>query len=903
LALSVGTRLGSYEILSLLGSGGMGEVYRASDGKLDRDVAIKILPQALATDPDRVIRFEREARTLAALNHSNIAQIYGVEDAQGVPALVMELVEGPTLADRIARGTIPIDEALPIARQIAEALEAAHEQGIIHRDLKPANIKVREDGTVKVLDFGLAKALDPAIGLETNAAISPTISIHATQAGIILGTAAYMAPEQARGKTVDRRADIWAFGVVLFEMLTGKRAFEGDDISITLASVLKSEPDWGALQEVTPRALRHLLLRCLSKDPKYRLQAIGDARIEIDELLSGTSEPPLRAETTSPTLRWRRRFVGAVLVGVIATATGVIGWVIKSRTVVQPWVSRLTVSPASTAALSVNGLGRDVAMTPDGLRLVYVGANATTLFERQLDQLEPTPLAHGAALRDLFVSPDGQWVGFFDGPTTLKKVAISGGPAVPVTDIIGNERGATWAAADTIIVATALGGLQRISADGGARTVLMRPDLARGEGSYVWPELMPDGHSLLYTVLTAGGLDAASVALLDLRSGRVTVLLKGGSHAHYVPSGHLVYAAAGAMRAVRFDATRMQVVGPSIVVEPQVITSGTGAMDAGLSRDGTLVYVKGAGSSAPRTLVWVDRQGHETPVGAPARAYGQPRISPDGTRIAVSGGDRNIWIWDLARANLARLTADPTDGNIGWTNPAWTPDSRQVVFSANRLGAFGLFIQAADSTGAARQLTESPAFQAATGFSPDGKHVIIASGSKGRWDVMAAQLDAPHDVRPILQKPYNETNGMLSQDGRWLAYEATDSGTSEVYVRPFPAVEAGRWPVSTRGGTQPLWARSGQELFYIAPDGALMGVSVTPGPRWTASAPTKVLEGHYFVGSGLVGGNPPRNYDVTADGQRFLMMKTAGGDASDAPPQIVVVQHFDEELKRLLPTK
>jgi WD40 repeat protein len=359
------------------------------------------------------------------------------------------------------------------------------------------------------------------------------------------------------------------------------------------------------------------------------------------------------------------------------------------------------------------------------------------------------------------------------------------------------------------------------------------------------------------------------------------------------------------MRATRFDATRMQVVGPSIAVGPQVLTSGNGAMDAALARDGTLVYVKGAGSSVPRTLVWVDRQGHETPVGAQPRRYLQPRISPDGTRIAVAVSDQdgNIWIWDLARATLTRLTAEPTDGNRAWTNPAWTPDSRQVVFSANRLGAFGLFIQAADGTGAPKQLTESPAFQGPTGFSPDGKQVIFAASAKGHWDVMAVQLDAPHDVRPILREPYNETNGMLSQDGRWLAYEANDSGTSEVYVRPFPAVEAGRWPVSTHGGTQPLWARSGQELFYVAPDGALMSVSVTPGPRWTASAPTKLLEGHYFVGSGLVGGNPPRHYDVTADGQRFLMMKTVGGDASDAPPQIVVVQHFDEELKRLVPVK
>jgi len=554
-SLAPGSRLGPYDILAAIGAGGMGEVYSAHDRKLDRDVAIKILPEALAADPERIARFEREAKTLAALNQPHIAHIYGLEESNGVRALVMELVEGSTLADRIAQGPIPVDEALPIAKQIAEALEAAHEQGIIHRDLKPANIKVRADGTVKVLDFGLAKAFDPSASSGAGATMSPTLSLHATQAGIILGTAAYMAPEQARGKAVDRRADIWAFGCVLYEMLTGRRAFEGDDVSTILAAVLKTDPDWQLLPPGTPPGLRRLLVRCLHKDVKDRLQAIGDARIEIRDLVSGTPETP----TTSPTMParslWRRAIPLAAVALIAATLTGAIVWFAGRSTFAKPRLSRLHITPPSAAALSLNSVGRDVAITPDGSRIVYVGANGTTLFVRPLDRLGPISLARGEALRDPFVSPDGQWVGFFDGPQTLKKVAITGGPAVLVAPLDANERGATWAPDGTIIFATlsATTGLQRISADGGEPAVLTRPDRARGEANHWWPEILPGGQAVLYTVMAAtGGLDAASIAVLDVRSGRSTIVLRGGSGAQYAPSGQLVYGAAGALRAVGF---------------------------------------------------------------------------------------------------------------------------------------------------------------------------------------------------------------------------------------------------------------------------------------------------------------------------------------------------------------
>ena len=900
MTLSAGTRLGPYEILSLVGSGGMGEVYRARDPKLKRDVAIKVLPDSLARDPERLARFEREAHLLAALNHPHIAHIHGIEDSSGEPALVMELVEGPTLADRIAQGPIPLDEALPIARQIADALEAAHEQGIVHRDLKPANIKVRDDGTVKVLDFGLAKAFDPGGSSAAGATISPTLSIHATQAGIILGTAAYMAPEQARGKSVDKRADIWAFGCVLYEMLTGRRPFDGDDISITLAAVLKADPDWQALPLVTPAAVRRLLTRCLRKDPKDRLQAIGDARIEIGELLSGVMEPVTMTSIVDAPW-WRRVAIPAAAALAMSLATAAIVWFAVQSTIARPRVSRFVIAPPTDAAFSMSVTSRDVAMTPDGSRLLYVGANGTTLFVRPLDQLEATPLVRGSALHDPFVSPDGQWVGFFDGLQTLKKVAITGGPALFVTnELVDLANGATWMADGTIIFADADFGLKRISADG-RPAVLTRPDPTRGEARHVWPERLPGGQAVLFTVTpTTGGSDAASIAVLDVRSGRLTILLRGGTHAQYSPSGHLVYAAAGTLRAVPFDLSRLTVVGPSSLVVPQARTTAGGGVDAGLAADGTLVYVAGGSlNGLARTLVWVDRQGRETPIGAQPHSYFFPRLSPDGSRIAVQVADQNIniWTWDLTGKTLQRVTSEGTD-----VTPVWTSDGRRVMFSSRRTGTFNLFSQAADGIGTAERLTENPSIQVASAVSPDGTRVILTQRSSptAGEDVMALRLDGTHQILPLVQTPFNERNGIVSPDGRWLAYEADDSGSFEIHVRPFPAVNSARWQVSTSGGTQPLWSASGQELFYIAPDGALMRVAVATGSAWTVGAPAKLLEGRYVTNQvGIF----QRNYDIAADGQRFLMIKAPGGDATGVPPQIVVVQHFDEELKRLVPAK
>jgi serine/threonine-protein kinase len=924
--LCAGTRLGPYEILSALGAGGMGEVYRARDTKLDRAVAIKILPEAFAADTERIARFQREARTLASLNHPNIAHIHGFEESNpsagsgqaAVRALVMELVEGEDLAQRIARGAVPIDEALPIAKQMADALEAAHEQGIIHRDLKPANIKVRPDGTVKVLDFGLAKAMEPASAQRASAGpadpwMSPTITTPAmTEAGMILGTAAYMSPEQARGKPVDKRADIWAFGCVLYEMLTGQRAFDGQGVSETLARVIEREPDWARLPVTLSPTLRTYIRSCLQKDPKQRVQAIGDVRLALEGAFETPASQRVEPAAAAP---WQR----VVLVGVAAAIgsgaiIGALVWsAMRQAEPSPPRISRLQVTPSGTSAVSISWNNRDLAITPDGSGVIYVGNRGTQLFVRALDAFAPVAVFTGQP-NGPFVSPDGQWIGFADGRGVLKKVPVTGGPAVTVARLdTAGPAGATWGTDDTIIVATAevATGLQRVAAAGGPLTVLTRPDRALGEADHFWPEMLPGGRAVLFTITAlTGSLEAAQVAVLDLQTGTRKILVRGGSHAHYVPSGpgspkrgereggHLVYAAAGALRAVPFDLARLETRGTPVAVVPDVVTTINGGVDAVVAGDGTLAYVPGSVAAAPRTLVWVDRQGRETAIPVPPRPYLLPALSRDGTRVMVFGNDQehDLRLWDFGRTTLTRLTLAPGIDGIG----VWTPDGRRVIFSSDRTGVRNLFWQAADGTGAVERLTESLDTQYPSAVSPDGRRLIFTEEApRTADDVMMMELDGTRRVTPLVQSPFNERNGSVSPDGHWLAYEANDSGRVEVYVRPFPDVSSGHWQVSTDGGTRPIWTRSGQELVYASSTGALMRVNVARGPSWAATTPTQVVkEGYYTIPQwwGL-------SYDISADGQRFLMLKEGGADGTSAPASIIVVQHWVEELKRLVPTK
>jgi eukaryotic-like serine/threonine-protein kinase len=897
--LSVGTRLGPYEILSALGAGGMGEVYRARDTKLDRAVAIKILPEAFAADTDRIARFQREAKTLASLNHPNIAHIHGLEESNGVGALVMELVEGEDLAQRIARGAIPVAEALPIAKQIAEALEAAHEQGIIHRDLKPANVKVRPDGTVKVLDFGLAKAIEPTGVASPSVSQSPTITTPAmTQAGMILGTAAYMSPEQARGRPVDKRADIWAFGCVLYEMLTGQRAFDGQGGSETLARVIEREPDWAKLPVTVAPALRTYIRRCLQKDPRQRVQAIGDVRLALEGAFE-TALPHMAAPAVAA--EWRRvALVGVAAIIASGAIIGTLVWVAMQPA--PPRVSRLQVTPSGTEALSINWNDRGLAITRDGSRLVYVGNQGTQIFVRALDALAPVAVFTGNP-RGLFVSPDGEWIGFVDGLSVLKKVAVTGGPAVTLATLdTAGPSGATWGSNDTIIVTTnsVTTGLQRIEATGGATTVLTRPDRARGEADHFWPEMLPGGNAVLFTITSlTGGLSAANVAVLDLQTGTRKILVRGGSHAHYVSSGHLVYLAAGTLQAVPFDPARLETRGTPVPIVRGVETTVNGGVLAVVAADGTLAYVPGSAAGTPRTLVWVDRHGQEKSIAAPPRPYLLPALSPDGAHVAVFANDqeRDLWLWDLGRTTLTRLTLTAGVDVV----QVWTPDSRRLIFTSERAGVRNLFWQVADGSGAAERLTESPNTQYPTAVSPDGRKLIFAEETpRTDTDVMMIELEGARRVTPLVQSPFTERNGIVSPDGRWLAYEANESGRFEVYVRPFPDVNSGRWQVSTNGGTRPIWARSGQELIYVSPSGALMRVGIArAGPSWATTTPTLLVKEGYFTIPIWWG----RSYDISPDGQRFLMIKEGGANGTGAPASIIVVQHWVEELKRLVPTK
>ena len=871
----------------------MGEVYRARDTRLKRDVALKVLPAAFAQDPDRLVRFQREAELLATVNHPNIAAVYGLEKADGLTGIVLELIEGGTLADLIGRGPVAISDALLIARKIADALEAAHEKGVIHRDLKPANVAFTDAGAVRVLDFGLAKAFDTAPAA-SGPSHSPTITSPAmTEMGVVLGTAAYMSPEQAKGRPADKRSDIWAFGCVLYEMLAGRRAFEGESVSETLAAVLTKEPDWTLLPSSTPPTVSAVLRACLQKDRKQRVRDIGDVSLALQGAFETAVQPAEARAVVAKPASWRRTIGWSAALLVAATAAGVAVWL--GMRPAQPHLFRTEVTTSGAMALLINGFNRDLAITPDGSRIVYRGR--AQLLVRALDRLEPTVLSGLGAPRGVFVSPDGQWVGYFDGNTLLKKVAITGGSPLTVCAVDGSgSRGATWGHDGTIIYATNRSniGLQRVSAAGGNATLLTKPDPALGEGDHLWPEFLPGGQAVLFTITPAtGGIDNAQIAVLDLQTGTYKVLLRGGSHAHYAQTGHLVYGAGGALRAVAFDLGRLEVIGTPVAVLEQVVTTSAGAVDMAIAANGTMVYVPGGIAGASGTLVWVDRMGREEPLSAPVRAYTYPRISPDGTRVAVDIRDRerHIWIWELARKTLTRLTFDSAADNY----PAWSPDSRRLIVASDRSRVTNLFWQLADGTGAVERLSESPNIQSSSAVTPDGTRIVFGEQTPATGeDLMLMSLRPPRRAQSLIQTMFNERNAELAPDGQWLAYESNESGREEVYVRPFPEVGAGRWQVSTGGGRTPLWSRNGKELFYLSPSNSIMGVQVEPGPLWRSSTPAQILQGQYFE----AGVGSPRTIDVAPDG-RFLVIKQ-GGDS--APQSLVVVQNWFEELKRRVPT-
>jgi serine/threonine-protein kinase len=896
LALTLGTRLGVYEVTTQIGAGGMGEVYRATDSNLKRSVAIKVLPASVAGDADRLARFQREAEVLAALNHPNIGAIYGLEKTPDCTALIMELVEGDDLSQRIARGPIPLDEALPIAKQITDALEAAHEQGIIHRDLKPANIKVRSDGTVKVLDFGLAKAMEPASAVSPGASRSPTITSPAmTEPGIILGTAAYMSPEQARGKPVDRRTDIWAFGCVLYEMLTARRAFAGDEISDTLAEILKREPDWTALPSDTPSSIMRLLRRCLHKDRARRLQHIGDARIEIEESISGT---PDKSIATRDIVARRRHIavVAAASAGSAALIGALVTWIALRPAPSSPEQPvQFEIVPPPTLGLAMRGSDRDIAISPDGRQIVYRAGGQAQLALRELDRREVNPLPGITNARVPFFSPDGQWIGFFE-EGTLKKVPIRGGTPVTLWESTDLPRGGSWGDDGHIVFATqASPGLLLISASGGSPTVLTTPDPVKGERNHWHPSVLPGGRGVLFTIVS-NDPSQAQIAVLDFNTRQQKTLVRGGSQPEYLQSGHLVYSAARTLRAVRFDIDRLELAGEPSVVVDDVWVGGTGASNYAVSRSGTLVHV--SNFDPPRSLVWVERTGRETPLGAPLRGYASPRLSPDGSRIAVAIRDRehDIHVYDLKREAWMRLASNPSVEDY----PIWTPDGKRIVFSSQRHAAHGLYAQAADGSGTVEQLTKGSIEQGPGWVAPDGSGVLGREFSaKTQHDIVWFPLrDSSSGAGAIperlLETRFIEVFPEVSPNGRYVAYQSNVSGRTEIYVRPFPSVRDGEWRVSNGGGTQPTWAKHGKELFYVDPSLALTAVPVdTSGSTFSFGNSEKLFE------LAAVPDPMTRDYDVAPDG-RFLMVRPEVRPGQ-APQGLVVVLNWIEELKAKLP--
>ena len=914
--LSAGLRVGPYEVVAPLGAGAMGEVYRARDTKLNRTVALKVLPERFALDPDRLARSTREAQLLATLNHPNIGAIYGLEESNGAPVLVLELVDGPTLADRVAHGPLSLEAALTIARQIAEAVEAAHEKGIIHRDLKPANIKIDRDGVVKVLDFGLAKVWDGALRSDAS---GPTLTATALGAGSILGTPAYMSPEQARGQPLDRRTDIWSFGCVLYEMLTGCRPFAGETISDTVAAILERKPDLTLLPAASPPPIRRLLRRCFVKDRARRLADMADARLDIDDALSGSETD---ASVPLSTSRTRERLAWASLVLLVGlTAAAMVAWATRPMPTSPPGTTRTILSVAPTGESSgANpleqrvGSGRRtrtaIALSPDGKTLVFgaIWGGSPQLYRRAMDQLGATPMSGTSGGSSPFFSPDGQWVGFL-AEGELRKVPLGGGPAVTLCKAAALF-GASWGDDATIVFATQRNGaLWRVSATGGTPEALTT--LQPGEYSHRLPHTLPGGRAVIFTILKGPtSWDDTQIVVRSFETGKQTVLVTGGSDGRYVSTGHLIYVRLGTLMAVPFDPVRLAVTGGATGVIDGVMQAAnrnlsymenTLAGQYTVSDTGALVYLTGgAVAAADRSLVWTDRRGTSQALPAPPRSYLNPRLSPDGQRVVVATSYiRQVWSFDIGRGALSPVTVDgESDHGV------FAPDGKRIIFRSGS-GEGNLYWKAADGSGPVERLTTSPRSQTPGSWSPDGTmHAFVEEGeSKGffQFDIWVLSI-GDRKTRAVIHSAANEITPEFSPDGRWLAYVSNESGRHEVYVQPYPG-PGERHLISTNGGEQPAWSANGRELFYVqggmyAPGGVptLMSVKIATAQAFLAGTPEAVFESPDLASAW------GRGYDVASDGRRFLLTLSKEATTSLPPAQMIFVQHWFEELKRLVPT-
>jgi serine/threonine protein kinase/roadblock/LC7 domain-containing protein len=899
--LSAGTKLGSYEILSQIGAGGMGEVYRARDTKLGRDVAIKVLPDNFAQDAERMARFQREAKVLASLDHPNIASIFGLEDSGNTRALVMQLAEGPTLADRIAQGPLPIDDALRIARQIADALEYAHEKGIIHRDLKPANIKVAPDDSVKILDFGLAKALESEAAF-SDISTSPTLSRLATQAGILLGTAAYMSPEQAKAKPVDRRADIWAFGCVLFEMLTGKKAFDGETVPETLGAIMRAEPDWAQLQPATPMRVRVLLQRCLQKDVRQRLQAMGDARISLEEVLSGAPEGT-SSPAVAPPIKQRRWLASGIAVALaLAAIVGVVVWNLKPSprsALAEPMRFEIPVPEKTSVAGTFQ-------LSPDGRKLAFAATGAggqSQIWVRSLETLEARPLDGTEGVNGApFWSPDSRFIAF-GAQGKLEKIEGSGGPALALCDAPAGVIGGAWSRGDKIIFGSTAG-VWEVAAVGGSASIIT-------DGASVYPSFLPDGRHFAYTRLSNYSAGSAAVYLGSVdtkpKDQRTTKLLDDFSTAQYVPSadstgGYLVFVrgatgvgAIGTLMAQPFDVRRLELAGEAVPLAEKITNLSFWA-----SSTNVLIYFTGAGRGATLgsiqgRLTWFDRDGKVLGTIGDPGIYRNLALSPDGKRVAFehadpqNSGNLNIWLYEFTRGIMTRFTFDSARDIA----PIWSPDGSLVVFASNRSGQWDLYRKASNLAGEAAMLFKSDGTEAPSSWSPDGRFLLYYNFISPSHLRMLPVGDTGADRKPVQveHSEFNQSYGRFSPDGRWIAYASDESGRDQIYVRPFNVSSAtgtsagnnppvtGKWMVSKDGGIAPLWRRDGKELFYLSLDGTAMSVEVSTSGIFQAGTPRPLFrtpEGVEF-------------WDVSTDGKRFLMAAPSAASPSSQPPFTVVL--------------
>ncbi len=912
--MEVGTILGHYKITSQIGEGGMGQVFRAEDTKLKRDVAIKVLPPQLAGDPERMARLEREAQLLAQLEHPNIAAIYGLEDLDGTRCLVMQLVEGQNLHERLDAGPLPVLDALLISVQIARALESAHEKGVVHRDLKPANIMVSDDGAVKLLDFGLAKAFSSGIsGSSLQVSASPTV-LEATQAGVILGTAGYMSPEQARGRSVDRRTDIWAFGCVLYEMLTAQRTFGGETATDVLGAIVHREPDWKSLPSDTPRRIRALLHRCLRKDMDRRIQAIGDARVSIEEYL----EDPAAADSIlddgkpqrAPWLTWAPwAAAGALAVALLATTF--------SGDAVAPDAPtlRLDMVIGVSDELRDRSLGTSLLISPDGTQIAVVtgaGAAETELRLRRLDSTNVSTLASGGVYNPFF-APDGNWIGFATS-TSLQKIPVTGGTPLEIVTV-NRSRGATWTSDGNIIFADAPNSvLKQVSADGGEVTEVTTFDETAHEVTHRWPQVMGDSRKVLFTAHTGqqGNFENATLKVVDLDSGEQTVVYRGGYYGRYVDSGHLLFINDGTLFAAPFDLNTLTLVGSAAPVANLVADDpGNGGAQYSVSRDGILVHRIGESGPGVYPAIWLDPETRDIEIAlAEPRTYVEARIAPNGRQLAMTelnGSNWDVWIYDLDRGTRTRLTF-----GVGIEGPAvWSPDGTEIIYTSDEDGSDDLFRKRADGSGSATQLTHRDDPLYVSDWSPDGRYVIALYGGAadeeegwggGGSDLAYLDLEEGGDIVPFLATPSGESEASFSPDGHWVAYQSNESGRTEVYVRPFPPSD-GRWLISDEGGGYARWSRDGKKLFYRSEAG-IMGVTyTTTDSTFSASKPRLVADGNFLGGPGglVADGSTFADYDVAPDG-RFLLFPSEGPETPNIRIARVVVNWFPE-LQRLAPPR